>query len=196
MQHSLAVEYILSRLEKELPEHLSYHGRHHTLDVIEAVERIARHEGIHEHSINLLIVAAAYHDSGFIFGHENHEEKGCEIARQALPDFGCDEQTIDQVCRMIMATKVPQSPSGELSDILCDADLDYLGRPDFKPISTSLFEELKYHGVVADLETWNRIQVKFLRQHHYHTEYGRRFRQPEKEKYLKELEELVASYNS
>jgi predicted metal-dependent HD superfamily phosphohydrolase len=191
-----AIQHILNRLDTELPSHLSYHGHHHTVDVMEAVERIARHEDTSEENINLLLVAAAYHDAGFIYSHENHEEKGCEIVRSILPNYGFDQKTIEKVCQMIMATKVPQTPTGELSDMLCDADLDYLGRDDFTPISTSLFNELKYLGIVKDVETWNRIQVKFLRQHFYHTEYGKALRQPKKEIHLKKLEEIVAAYNS
>lgn len=95
-----------------------------------------------------------------------------------------------------MATKVPQNPTGELSDILCDSDLDYLGREDFKPIAKTLFEELKTLGIVKDEETWNRIQVNFLKSHFYHTSYGKTFRQPKKEEHLKELEALVSSYDS
>lgn len=196
MDYQGAIQHILNRLDSELPKHLSYHGQHHTFDVLETVERIARHEGVSENNINLLLVAAAYHDCGFIFGHQNHEEKGCEIVRETLPSYGFDEESIGQVCKMIMATKVPQSPTGELSDILCDADLDYLGRDDFEPIAKSLFDELNALGIVTEIEKWNRIQVGFLRAHFYHTSYGKTFRQPKKEEHLKDLEELVSTYDS
>ena len=196
MDYQRAIQHILNRLESELPEHLSYHGLHHTMDVLETVERIARHENVPEEGINLLLVAAAYHDSGFIYSHKNHEEKGCEIAREALPGFDFNEEMIDKVCQMIMATKVPQDPIGELPHILCDADLDYLGRDDFEPISHTLFKELELLGVVSDEKTWNRIQVDFLNKHFYHTSYGKTYRQPKKDKHLKQLEALVASYNS
>lgn len=196
MDHQGAIEHILSRLEHELPVHLSYHGLHHTLDVLESVERIARYEKVPEESIDLLLVAAAYHDSGFIFHHKDHEEKGCKIVHETLPSFGFDAPTIEQLCKMIMATKVPQTPTGELSDILCDADLDYLGRDDFQHISRTLFKELETLHIVTEEETWNRIQVDFLKKHYYHTDYGKTHRQPKKQEYLKELETLVANYDS
>ena len=196
MDHQGAIQYILNRLDSELPGHLAYHGQHHTLDVLETVERIAKHEGVSDDEINLLLVAAAYHDCGFIYSHKDHEQRGCEIAREVLPNYGFENEVIEHICRMIMATKVPQNPTGELSDILCDADLDYLGRDDFEPTASNLFKELKHLGVVQEEEAWNRIQVNFLRQHHYHTSYGKQFRQPKKAKHLQELEELVASYDS
>jgi len=34
-------------------------------------------------------------------------------------------------------------PANLLEEIICDSDLDYLGRSDFIPVSNTLFEELK-----------------------------------------------------
>jgi predicted metal-dependent HD superfamily phosphohydrolase len=195
MDSAGAIKQILNRLESDLPNHLYYHGHHHTLDVLESVERIGNSEGVSEQELNLLLVAAAYHDCGFLNGHQDHEQKGCEIARENLPNFGFDSAAIERVCKMILATKVPQDPSGHLADILCDADLDYLGRDDFEPIGSNLFKELSYLGIVTEIETWNKIQVNFLGLHKYHTTYGRKFRQPQKEIHLANLEKIVSGYD-
>jgi hypothetical protein len=71
-----------------------------------------------------------------------------------------------------------------------------LGREDFEPIAKSLFNELNHLGIIDSEETWNRIQIGFLKEHHYHTSYGRSFRQPVKDKHLKKLEAIVSTYNS
>ena len=195
MDHEGAIEHIVERLENELASHLSYHGGGHTLDVLDATERIGKHAGLPDNDMNLLLVAAAYHDCGFLIDHVEHEATGCEIARAALPKFGFTTKEIDRICEMIMATKIPQSPKNHLSEILCDADLDYLGRDDFEPIATSLFDELKQLGIVDNIEAWNRIQIRFLEQHHYHTEYGKTQRQPQKQRHLEQLKTIVAGYN-
>lgn len=166
------------------------------MDVMEATERIARAEGLSEKSLNLLLVASAFHDSGFLFDHREHEVKGCEIARDVLPNFGFPEDQIEAICKMIMATKVPQSPHDRLSEILCDADLDYLGRDDFEPIANTLFLELQELGIVSNIETWNRIQLKFLSQHQYHTDYGKSHRQGPKQAHLEKIKSIVESYDS
>lgn len=194
MDHSGAIKHILDRLDKELPEHFTYHGAHHTLDVMDAVERIAQPHELSTSKMNLLLVAAAYHDCGFIYGHENHEETGCKVAKAILPKYGFDKRSIVQICEMIMATKVPQNPGSVLSNILCDADLDYLGRDDFKPIADSLFKELHHLNIVSNIETWNRIQLAFLTRHEYHTDYSRKVRQPMKEQYVRELATIVEQY--
>ena len=195
MDYAGATKQILNRLESDLPGHLYYHGHHHTLDVLEAAERIGKSEDISEQDQGLLLVAAAYHDCGFLNGHQDHEKKGCEIARKNLPSFRFDSAAIEQVCDMIMSTKVPQNPRDHLSEILCDADLDYLGRDDFGDISSSLFKELSHLGIVTEIETWNKIQVSFLTQHQYRTTYGRSFRQPHKESHLAKLKKVVSGYD-
>lgn len=195
MDHEGAINNILNRLSKELPKHLTYHGKHHTDDVMQSVVLIGNHHSISENDLNLLRVAAAYHDSGFIYGHENHEEKGCEIAQETLPNFGFTKNQIAEICKMIMATKVPQNPTGTLSDVLCDADLDYLGRDDFEEIASSLFKELKHSGIVENEMQWNRIQIGFLQNHSYHTDFGKEIRQPQKEIHLKRLKDIVSSYD-
>jgi hypothetical protein len=194
MNHQGAIDYILARLQQELPAHLLYHGHHHTLDVLEATERIAMHQQVTSHELNLLLVAAAYHDCGFLTTYANHELAGCAIAQEQLPAFGFNTQDIEAICAMIMATKVPQDPKSRLADILCDADLDYLGRDDFFAIGTNLYLELNHLGVLKDEESWNRLQVKFLSSHKYHTTYGQTNRETEKCAHLATVEKLVATY--
>jgi uncharacterized protein len=194
MDHKGAIDHILDRLTTELSSHLLYHGHHHTLDVLEAAERIANHEKISAHEMKLLLVAAAYHDCGFLTSYVDHELAGCAIVQRTLPEYGFDQDDIDAICTMIMATKVPQDPRSRLANILCDADLDYLGRDDFYPIGNTLFEELKYMGIVKEEQVWNRIQVKFLTAHIYHTTYSKDNREQVKLAHLAEVERIVESY--
>ncbi|MCF8275415.1 MAG: HD domain-containing protein [Flavobacteriales bacterium] len=196
MDYKGATKHILDRLEQELPAHLTYHGHHHTIDVMEATERIGRSEGLNEVDLRLALVAAAYHDCGFLYGHKDHELKGCEIARELLPQFGFTSEEVDQICRMIMATKVPQEPKDQLSQILCDADLDYLGREDFEAIATNLFHELRELKIVETIESWNRIQLSFLAQHSYHTNYGKEYRQLSKQMHLERIRSIVSTYDN
>ena len=194
MQVQEAIDHILGRLDREIAPTLYYHGPHHTRDVMQALEPLAAHAGITGEDLDLLRVAAAYHDCGFLIDYREHERIGCEIARGVLPGLGFTERQMSIIDGMIMATKVPQDPKTMLEQILCDADLDYLGRPDVNPIADSLFEELKALGIVNDLQVWNRIQVKFLSAHQYHTAYAKSERAPIKAAYLAEVERIVSGY--
>ena len=183
-----AEDFILHKLRSELPVTLFYHGLHHTLDVAEAVDRIARAEGISDpETLNLLRTAALFHDAGFLFTYQDHEAKGCRLVREVLPGFDYSLGQIDTVCSMIEATKIPQSPKNQLEEIICDADLDYLGRDDFDAIAESLYREQKVRDLVADERTWDAIQIKFLESHHYWTHYAKTIRQPLKLHHIKQL---------
>lgn len=195
MNHQAAIDHILARLRGELAEHLHYHSLSHTLDVLETVDIIGMELGVSGEEQKLLRVAAAYHDCGFLVTYSGHEAAGCDIARKTLPEHGFQEKEIADVCAMIMATQVPQQPRSVLAEILCDADLDYLGREDFYPIGRELFKEWMRVGIVMDEQNFNRIQVKFLHSHHYHTEFGKRHRAPVKQAHLNELEQVVAGYD-
>src|ERR1700761_4580541 len=154
-----AGEYILNKLRNERPAHLSYHNEEHVLDVHYAAERIGKQEGIDEQQMQHLLTAALFHDSGFIFGPEEHEEQSCNIAREVLPQFEYTYSDIDTICELIKATHLPQTPKSHLGQILADADLDYLGREDFQVISNNLFKELAFTGKINCELEWRFVEV-------------------------------------
>ena len=195
MDYRAAKKFILDKLRKELPAGLSYHGLHHTLDVLKMATMICHSEGVSERETTLVKTAALFHDAGFIKNkHAGHEMEGCAMARDILPEFSYQETDIERICGMIMATKIPQSPKNLLEEILCDADLDYLGRDDFYDIGGTLFEEMQDYQLIQGEEAWNRLQVSFLKAHHYHTRTNKNVREPVKLRYLEDLEDLVATY--
>lgn len=187
MQYEQAKEFILKKLEHELPQHLSYHSVAHVNDVCSAADDIAKKEDVTGEDHTLLMTAALFHDSGFLFGAAEHEKKSCEIAKQYLPNLGYTPEQIEKICGMIMATRIPQTPHNHLEEILADADLDYLGRDDFFSIGNRLFEELAMFGIVSNEEDWNRLQVRFLEQHHYFTKTAIQTRQAGKDAHLKAI---------
>ena len=178
---------VLDELKSSLDPSLYYHSYEHTLDVLNAAELISREEGINEYERALLKTASVFHDMGFLKQYDDHEIHSCEFAREYLPNYSFKEDEIDIVCGMIMATKVPQSPHTRLEEIICDADLDYLGREDFWLISDRLYQELVTRGRVTDKQQWNEIQVKFLSNHTYFTNFSREMRENMKQERIKEL---------
>ena len=180
-------------LLRNLPENLFYHTIEHTLDVMREAMRIAESEQLGDEATHLLKIAALLHDSGFTRSLADHELNSCNIAREILPDYQLGPEEIEQVCAAILATRIPQTPLDKISEILCDADLDYLGRSDFFEIGDSLYKEMYFKGVLKNRLSWNELQVKFLKQHRYFTETNIQLRNPQKLKYLREIEEWLAS---
>jgi len=180
---------ILTRLQNELDSRLGYHNITHTLDVLEQAEVLAEQEKVTDkHDLLLLKIAAVFHDSGFLFVYKNHEEKSCEIASESLRNV-FSEEDIKKVFGMIMATKIPQTPNTLLEQIICDADLDYLGRNDFEPISRNLYKEFLTFKIIPEDIIWDHIQIKFFESHHYFTGTSISKRNGKKLKHLNILKE-------
>jgi predicted metal-dependent HD superfamily phosphohydrolase len=186
---------VLQRLEEGLPDFLTYHSVGHTEDVLHSATRIAKHEDVSAEDLTLLQTAALLHDSGFLFSTERHEEASCQYANEILPEFRYEENEIDQLCQLISATKLPQNPQSLLGEILCDADLDYLGRDDFWPISNALYKEFLYLGVVNNKNEWNKLQVKFFKSHSYFTDTAKAWRNEQKAEHLKEIRSRIKKKN-
>ncbi len=186
-----AEKFIIEKLRKELPATLHYHNTGHIEDVLQSTVNIAAHEKINSEELHMLRIAALFHDSGMTISQKHHEEKGCDLARQFLPNFGFSENQLQVICGMIMATRIPQSPKTLLEQILCDADLDYLGRDDFYETGGKLNEELRVAGLIETDREWNLIQKTFLESHRYHTAYSRANREELKHKHLLEILEKL-----
>lgn len=187
LEYETLKQRILGLLDEQLPGELYYHGTHHTVDVLEVCNQYIEREKIGDRDALMLRAGVLFHDFGFTRSFENHEKNGAYLAEKILPEFGFSKEEIEVVKGLIMATRIPQSPKTLLERIICDADLDYLGRDDYYPISKTLFMELKSLDKIADEKQWNELQIRFLEAHEYHTNFAIENRQPEKEKRIEEL---------
>jgi class 3 adenylate cyclase len=180
-------DFLLEKLEKGLPKNLYYHNLKHTVDVYTQVELIGRSEDVSKEDLLILRTAALFHDAGHLIDYDTHEEMAVKLAREILPEYLYSDRQIEQISELIMSTKLPPKPKNILEEIMCDADLDYLGRPDFIPVSNNLYKELHEHGKVGTLREWNELQIKFIDQHSYFTKTARRLRNVNKQSQLDKL---------
>jgi len=190
-----AERHIMKLLEQKLFKGLHYHGVAHSKDVVGAAERIALSENVTDEGLFLLKSAATYHDAGFIEEYDNNEPIGARLAGEILPKYGYTEQHIQKIQKLIFVTKIPHNPTTHLEEIICDADLDYLGRDDFHEIADKLRLELKEHGKIETRKEWDEIQVSFLKMHKYFTKTAIKTRQKKKMQNLKEVEERLKKNN-
>lgn len=189
-EFSLLKAKVLAELDEKLNPLLTYHCRKHTEDVLQHTERIARSENIIQPRMLLLMkTAALFHDTGFVDIYMGHEERSCEIMIDQLKGNEFDGSELSLMTSMIMATKMPQSPKVLHEMVLCDADLDYLGRDDFPVINKRLKNELLAYGFIKDLNEWDELQVNFLSKHTYFTNSSVALREPVKRKHLITLQQ-------
>lgn len=184
-------ELIMTKLERGLPKTLYYHDLKHTIDVCTQVEILGRMEKVSEEELLLLKTAALFHDSGFLIGYDDHEFLAIKMAKETLPKFNYTESQIKVISDLIFATRLPPNPKNLLEQIMCDADLDYLGRPDFIPVSQKLFRELFERNKIKSVEEWNKMQIKFIENHQYFTATARQLRSQNKQEQLKKLKDLM-----
>ena len=166
--YEVAYGMIENFLINHLPKEYTYHTIHHIRDVVIQSERIAKKEKINKEDIADLKLAAWLHDEGYIWEPNRHEARGSEYATTILNAMDFPAQKINRITGMIMATKIPQSPKNLLEQIICDADLDYLGREGYEENSLLLLQELRLKKEITALD-WLKIQDQFLTKHAYFT---------------------------
>ncbi len=194
MDFGAAKEYVIRRLREELDPLLTYHCLEHTLDVIESTAHRAEAEHAGAEATRLLLTAALYHDTGMLIRYQDHETASAELARQTLPGFGYTEPEIREIIRLILVTRLPQLPEDHAGEIICDADLDYLGRDDYFYRAFQLQVEWNRFGIrKTDLKEWLSLQVHFLEEHHYFTQSAVGERQQGKLRHLEEMRRLCGS---
>ena len=182
-----ALEILNSKLSKDL----YYHCIHHTLDVLKVINQYVKREKIRGDEAKLLRIGVLLHDIGYTVSIHDHELRGMEIAEKLMSQFGFSNNHIEIVKDLILSTRVPQKPKNKLEKMICDADLDYLGRPDFYKIGDLLYKEMRAYSNIENKKNWNKVQIKFLEAHQYHTDFARKNRQPNKEERIKELKRMV-----
>ena len=192
-------EYIRALFKDELPDGIKYHDADHTLHptrgVVAVANSIAISENISEHDRELLIAAAYFHDTGYIREYEKNEPIAARMAGRILKLIGYESEEIEKIQKMILATDLAREPQTHIEEILCDADLDHLGRDDFLELDGKLREGRGIRGLdVSDDAKWYRGTLKILRMHKFYTQTQKKLREMGKkknnEKLLKILENI------
>jgi class 3 adenylate cyclase/HD superfamily phosphodiesterase len=183
-------EFILEKLKNELPEELLFHNVQHTSHVYSQVELLGRGERVSDEDLLLLQTAALLHDTGYIDGMENHEERSVQYAYEILPVYRYREDQIEKICQLILATRMPPQPQNLLEQIICDANLDHLGRVDFLIQSDKLFQEYRMKNKIRSKKEWNQSQINFLSNHEFYTSIANRMREVTKEQQIENIRQF------
>lgn len=187
MQYQQVYDFLMPKLEKDLPAYYTYHNAEHTKSVVAAAEHLAAKENIKGDDLTILKTAALFHDAGFLQQADGHEEISCLWAREYLPKYGYTGNQIEHICRIIMATRLPQTPVDKLGEILCDADLFYIGKEGYITNASNLYKEFKHRNIFNTDEEWQLMQVEFLSTHKFFTSAATSELESGKQKILKKL---------
>jgi predicted metal-dependent HD superfamily phosphohydrolase len=189
-------KYVTGLFLKNNDDKLRYHNIVHTKSVVKAAELIAGKCAHHDGDIEALLVAAWFHDVGYLKTKVEHEEVSKRYARNYLEGKGADEAFIHQVERAIEATKLPQNPQDRLSAALCDADLYHVSQDDFMENTQIFWDELAaMNGEDMDEFKYLGTTLNFLNAHKFQTEYGQTILEPGKQANLKKVRKALEKYN-
>ena len=187
-----ARDFIINKLKNDLSPLYYYHNVAHTEDVHEAVVKLAKNERLSEQEQLLIETAAYYHDAGILVKYIGHEEESVKIVKEVLPNFGYSDTDIASITGMILSTYINGRVDTLAKKILCDADLDYLGRPDYFIIAQRLRLEWNIMGEPSSLKDWYISQVKYFENHNYFTQSAIQMRNKGKEENLHQIKELLS----
>jgi predicted metal-dependent HD superfamily phosphohydrolase len=166
---------VMARYTEKLPAWARYHTLEHTREVVAGCVEIGTGMSLTGEEMEIIILAAWFHDIGYLDGAEEHEARGVRIAEDFLHEQRYPEARIPLVTGCIAATKVPQRPTTVLEQIVCDADLMYIGGPRFRERSDALREEWQLRMGVrfGDVE-WLQKNIEFVGSCEFHTGFVRR----------------------
>ncbi|MDU8885131.1 DUF5706 domain-containing protein [Yeosuana sp. MJ-SS3] len=166
--------FVSNLLANKLSHVYVYHNLGHTRRVVKSIQEIIEGEGISGIDAENLILAAWFHDTGFIEGCDNHEAKSAEIAKSFLLENGIDEQRVEVISKLILATKMDYEPKTLFEKVICDSDYGHFKDNEFIQISELLRNEwrLTRNKLFTDVE-WTEENILFLtKKHNFHTNFA------------------------
>jgi len=183
-----SITSILATLKNDLHPSLDYHNVDHTLDVLGQVLCLADLAQLPERERELLIVAAIYHDAGFLHQKALNEPIGAELASQAMSTTGgYSKSEIKTVKHMILDTTLlmdecAQISNTDLSPYLLDADLSNLGRQCFWAQTEAIASEA---GI--DFTDFLPISLGLMQRHSWQSDVGCQLYEQQKQRNIADL---------
>ena len=166
--------HVEALLKAAKPEWVRYHNFEHAKAVAKASKTIGAACRLSAEELEGVILAAWFHDAGYVKAIEGHEEKSVEIATSFLRGNGYPQEKIARVAGCIRATRMPQNPKTLMEQVLCDADISHLASKDFLEVSELIRLEIEHRmgRKLAEAE-WLTMNTIFVAGHQYHTDYAR-----------------------
>ncbi len=170
-------EKVFGEILKDLPEILHFHNLEYARKVYDQAMLLCRAEEVYEEERLVVLTAALMLLTGLTQSFHTFENRSAVISREILPDFKYTEAQIDQVCNLILSTKLPLAPNNRLEQVMIDAKMEYIGNPDYTTQIKLLFQEMKDAGSKINGQQFKKQQLELLFEFEYFTVSARRLRE-------------------
>ncbi|OVE63271.1 Pycsar system effector family protein [Chryseobacterium mucoviscidosis] len=188
-----AKDYVETLFKDKLSSVYSYHNFIHTTFTVNKAEEILKNTQVSEEDQEKVVLALWFHDTGYIECAKNHEEAGVKIMKDFLQQENYPANYIEDVSKLILATKITYVPQNLLEKIVKDADCSHFASHDYNDISDALRKEWELTNVRCySNDEWNAGNLDMLKnKHQFYTEYAKKEWQPLKEKNIKKIEKKL-----
>lgn len=198
MNHLTKVsEFVSNLLKNNLPEGCVYHNIEHTLNVVESAKLIGEHSKLSDEDMEILLIAAWFHDTGLINVYDGHEEKSIEIFKGFINQNHLSTEKIEKIAKLIRVTKIPRNPTDLLEKIICDADLSHIGQKGFQRRIKLLRQEWEnmLGKKFTDIE-WLNSNIDFLTNNEFNTDYAKETFEEQKQRNIEKLKRKLVKEKS
>ncbi|MEY3051383.1 MAG: hypothetical protein RLY31_1168 [Bacteroidota bacterium] len=172
------------------PDH-RYHSLEHTLSVRDASLELASFYNLPPEDLEVLEIAALFHDSGFLRTYQGHEDESKKIVTDFLRSQQYPEAKISLVNQLIEATRLGAVPHTQLEKIIKDADFNnrnntYQEKSDFLRHEWQVFLQRSF-----DETAWAQSNKRFWEEHRFYTGEAERLYGEEKRKFIKKMKKQL-----
>lgn len=182
-------------LRNKISPKLVYHSIDHTRAVVKAFIEIGQASNLSEKELELGLMAAWFHDTGYTETTTFHEQKSIDIFNEKISDEDLTPAEVSIIHELIQGTRVPQTPTTMLGKVLCDADLHHLGTDQFFEQSELLKKEVENETDRSiKKEMWNVDSYYFLKGHQFFTPYAKKTFGPKEEENIIELRSKIKEF--
>ena len=185
-----------------LPEGLVYHTKAHTEDVIKETILFALADGISDGAIEQQVIAAAWHDMGYLEQDKANEPIGVRLFQNSVTSTELKLEVREEIASNINDTAIvldnEKKPHLHMErsaiGYMLDADVSNFGREDFFVCMEKIAKETGVNLENRESRAnFYAFVITLLKNHDWHTEGARRLRQRQKDK---NLDKLMAEYES
>ncbi len=189
-------DYVSQFITEQVSQDYVYHDLNHTQQVVEGVRAIGVAMNLTEEQLEVLQIAAWFHDTGYNKGPEKHEDRSAEYARTFLKEKQYSEVRIQEVVRCIMATKIENAPTEILGKVIRDADFTHLGNSSYWERCGKVRQELILtKKILQSDQEWTEFELRFMNSHQYLTEAADRLFGSQKAKHIEALKKRLQKLN-
>ena len=182
-------ERVFDGILKDLPESVHFHNLEHARKVYNQSFMLSRAEEIEQEERLLVRTAALMLFTGLTQSYSNFENRSAVIARELLFRYKYAEYQIDQICNLILATKIPFQPNNKLEKIIIDARMEFLGRSDYTEQIKLLYQEIREAGVKITGQQFKNQQLELLHEFEFYTTAAQRLREVKGPQQMTRLEQ-------